>query len=515
MWSSGGMRTPGECGAPGDEGPGGPGGAGGCGPVRAPLLPSPPPPCGAAGVGRRRRRRGCPARAGLKRHVTGARGCRGPAGAREAAASGGAAPLDGASRRGAGERGTGNTSGTPGPPGPEPRRILVGGFVVSGGGGGTMGRAETRHRAHRRVLRGAPRPRPIGRPRSRFPGTRGAPPRGLRAAGGGGGGPRRHLLPVLGPREGSGGGLDAPAAPGRAPAGPARPSGSRRNFRNFPRRRRGRVSRGRVPGLSRRRRAGWRGPPAMPGRAGETGQGQSPGAAAGTRQSLGVLGLPSVKRQVMASVRGGFGEGWGYPARGSAGPGQRRPQAGGHGEGFREPGMRRVALPGLNTFVFGSWVRDVSAHLVFSLFAGKQLPDGASGVKFPRGWGRRGGGGRSRGTLSCQAPAQAAGTDPGGVSGGAPPASSSSQAGGIPGGALAASSSSRARGVPGGALAASSSSSRAWGKAPVEGEAGEGKHRRKRSKLQGGPTVGHKSQESGREEQRVDSWGERWSWGSC
>lgn len=137
----GGVRSRGGrgCGAPGDAGPGamrdaenctldGLGGPGGCGGDAGPALPSP-----AMGRRRRRRRRrrGCPARAGLKRHVTGARGCRGPAGAR-AAASSGAAPLDGASRRGAGERWIGGTGGSE----PGPWHILVGGFVVRGRGGG-------------------------------------------------------------------------------------------------------------------------------------------------------------------------------------------------------------------------------------------------------------------------------------------------------------------------------------------------------------------------------------------
>lgn len=400
----------------------------------------------------------------------------------------------------------------------------MGGFVVSrGGGGGQWGGWRGGTGRTGGCCRSAPAPADRAAPLPVPRGSGGAPPRGLGAAGGGGGGLRRHLLPALGHRTGSGV-LVCPQPPGRAPSRsrplPPAPGATFGVFR-------GRVARGRVPGLSRRGRAGCWGPPAMPGRAGEAGQGQLPG----PRQEHGKPSGPRVAVGETASDGFGAGRVWGglgLPCPWLGGPRAAPPPSRGARGGL--PGARdgAAALPGLNTFVFGSWVGELSVHLAFSLFAGKQLPAGASGVKFHRGWGRRGGGGRSRGELSCRAPAQPAGTDPGWISvGGALPASSSSRAGGIPGGALPASSSFPPEGIPGGALPASSSSSpsggitggslvassssRARKEALVEEEAGEGEHRRKRNKLQGGPNVGHKSQESRREEQWVDTRVERWS----
>lgn len=177
-----------------------------------------------------------------------------------------------------------------------------------------------------------------------------------------------------------------------------------------------------------------------------------------------------------------MGRAGGYPARGSAGPGQRRPPGRGARGGF--PGARdaAAALPGPNTFVFGSGVGDLSAPLAFFLSSQE-----SSSRPAPRARSLPGAGDRGEGAAGA--------------------------------GARSAARHRPSRQVPTRGelcrhpllLLPSTGEKLRW----REREAGEGEHRRKRNDLRSGPTGGLKSQESGGEErQRADARGERRSWGS-
>lgn len=294
-----------------------------------------------------------------------------------------------------------------------------------------MGRAGTGHREHRSAAAGELGSRPSGRPRARLPGVAVLRPgsSGQRAEG------RQAPQPlVAGVRSPGWGGLRGSLRPQlRVELRPG-PAGARRNFRSFPRRRRGRASRGRVPGLSGLGRGGCGGsPPPSPGDAGTgrgSGAGAELGAATGARQTLG---LPSVKRQVTAPGRGRARGGLELPCPRLSGPRAAPPPRQGGPGGL--PGARdaAAALLGLDTFVFpvlGSGIR----QRIFRFFSvrRKPAPGRRLGREVCRGWGRRGGGGRSRGELSCQTPAQRQ-VPARGKPRRAPPASSSSRArGGAP-----------------------------------------------------------------------------------
>lgn len=239
---------------------------------------------------------------------------------------------------GPGTGGTGGAGGT----GPEPRRILVGGFVVRGGGGAQWG-GWGRGREHRTVLRERSGP---GRSSGPSPGSRRLP--ALRPGGSGHranwAAPSATCCRRSAPGQVRGARRARSPEPGSLPpCRPPRPFGSRCDFRSFPRRRGGRGPRGRVPWLSRRGRDGRWAPLVSP----DAGTGRGPGAGVepGSTAEPRSLGFPSVERQVVASGRGGVLRAGVTPPVFRRAPGSAAPRQG-HGEGFREPGMRRQRCRG-------------------------------------------------------------------------------------------------------------------------------------------------------------------------